>query len=292
MRKISSKWSLLSPMTSGPKKAKRIMDFGDKGKAANIISRLKSPSCLSIHMTKEFRYKALMNELVNDGITLSKLEINTGFFINRVTQRSASFPVQRSQNINRMKDSELASLLPILKDSSRRILKGLAVQKKLTKLNAINVARKHKPELRHTKDFEAKYNKVKAKLALLSLSASTSKATSVKNKGLIAEAYEWDEEEVSSDDNEMVKVKELMALADENDAISKEGRQYNGGKWVKYPSVKRGTQALLEMEYNDDKKLMCSLFNWLNLCYNTLINDMGFLGERLGTGSWWKQIED
>ncbi|GJZ76108.1 retrovirus-related pol polyprotein from transposon TNT 1-94, partial [Tanacetum coccineum] len=46
----------------------------------------------------------------------------------------------------------------------------------------------HKPELRPTKDFEAKYNKVKAKLALLSSSASASKAATVKNKGLIAEA--------------------------------------------------------------------------------------------------------
>nr|GEX73017.1 retrovirus-related Pol polyprotein from transposon TNT 1-94 [Tanacetum cinerariifolium] len=35
----------------------------------------------------------------------------------------------------------------------------------------------HKPELRPTKNFEAKYNKVKAKLALLSSSASTSKAS-------------------------------------------------------------------------------------------------------------------
>ncbi|GJW63743.1 hypothetical protein Tco_0115627 [Tanacetum coccineum] len=52
----------------------------------------------------------------------------------------------------------------------------------------------HKPELRPTKDFEAKYNKVKAKLALLSSSALASKAATVKNKGLIAEAYEWDEE--------------------------------------------------------------------------------------------------
>ncbi|GJY99471.1 ribonuclease H-like domain-containing protein, partial [Tanacetum coccineum] len=77
----------------------------------------------------------------------------------------------------------------------------------------------HKPELRPTKDFEAKYNKVKAKLALLSSSASASKASMVKNKGLIAEAYEWDEEEVSSDDNEMVKVKVLMALAEENNVV-------------------------------------------------------------------------
>ncbi|GJT26388.1 hypothetical protein Tco_0906663 [Tanacetum coccineum] len=62
-----------------------------------------------------------------------------------------------------------------------------------------------KPELRPTKDFEAKYNKVKAKLALLSSGASTSKSSMVKNKGLVAEAYEWDEEDVSSDDNEWLK---------------------------------------------------------------------------------------
>nr|GEY73367.1 retrovirus-related Pol polyprotein from transposon TNT 1-94 [Tanacetum cinerariifolium] len=43
------------------------------------------------------------------------------------------------------------------------------------------------------------------------------KAATVKNKDLIAEAYEWDEE-VSSDDNEMLEVKVLMALAEENDA--------------------------------------------------------------------------
>nr|GEY42445.1 hypothetical protein [Tanacetum cinerariifolium] len=96
------------------------------------------------------------------------------------------------------------------------VLKGLAVQKQLTKLNAINVARnvilqetggqrfssfisvtfqpkllyssKNKPEMRNTKDFEAKYNKVKAKLDLL--------------------------EELSSDDEE-TKVKALMVLTNE-----------------------------------------------------------------------------
>ncbi|GJQ95701.1 granule-bound starch synthase 2, chloroplastic/amyloplastic [Tanacetum coccineum] len=55
------------------------------------------------------------------------------------------------------------------------------------------ISPQNKPELRPTKDFEAKYNKVKAKLALLSSSASAFKAPMVKNKGLIAEAYEWDE---------------------------------------------------------------------------------------------------
>ncbi|GJU43127.1 hypothetical protein Tco_1200393 [Tanacetum coccineum] len=84
-------------------------------------------------------------------------------------------------------DERKAANLDHLKDSSRRVLKGSAVQKQLTKLNATNM---HKLELRPTKDFKAKYNKVKAKLALLSSSASASKAVTIKNKGLIAKAYE------------------------------------------------------------------------------------------------------
>ncbi|GKA43806.1 retrovirus-related pol polyprotein from transposon TNT 1-94 [Tanacetum coccineum] len=61
------------------------------------------------------------------------------------------------------------------------------------------------------------------KLSFLSSSASASKGSMVKNKCLIVETYEWDEEEVSSNDNEMVEVKVLMALAEDNDAVSKEG---------------------------------------------------------------------
>ncbi|GKB67982.1 hypothetical protein Tco_0929394 [Tanacetum coccineum] len=72
----------------------------------------------------------------------------------------------------------------------------------------------------------------------------------VKNKGLIAEAYDWDEEEVSSDDNEMVEVKVLMALAEDNEAVSKEGAK--NGEWVKISM--RKVHTLLEMEDNDDRK--------------------------------------
>ncbi|GKA73763.1 hypothetical protein Tco_0780065 [Tanacetum coccineum] len=107
-----------------------------------------------------------------------------------------------------------------------------------------------KKELRPTKEFKAKYNKVKAKLALLSSRTLASNATAVKNKGLIAKAYEWDKEEVLSDDNEMVEVKVLMALSEENDAISKEGAR--NGKWVKISM--RKVHTLLEMEDNDDRK--------------------------------------
>nr|GEU65904.1 copia protein [Tanacetum cinerariifolium] len=97
----------------------------------------------------------------------------------------------------------------------------------------------HKPELRPTEDFEAKYNKVKAKLALLSSRSSASKASMIKNKGLIPEPYEWDEKEVSSDDNEMVEVKVLMALPEENDAVSKEGAKNADDAKMTIPGVER-----------------------------------------------------
>ncbi|GJW80675.1 hypothetical protein Tco_0144650 [Tanacetum coccineum] len=164
------------------------------------------------------RYKDLMNELVNDGIKISKLEINSGI-INGLPKKWLSF-CQSLRNTNDVKDSRACfSICPDDKEDTRS---SSAVQKQLTKLNATNVARRvilqeavgqklqflhikpfqpkllsssqHKPELRPTKDFKSKYNKVKAKLALLSSSASAFKASMVKNKGLIAEAYEWDEE--------------------------------------------------------------------------------------------------
>nr|GEY09327.1 retrovirus-related Pol polyprotein from transposon TNT 1-94 [Tanacetum cinerariifolium] len=65
----------------------------------------------------------------------------------------------------------------------------------------------------------------------------TSEASVVKNKGFITEAYEWDEDEVSSDDNEMVEVKVIMALAEENDDVSKKGAK--NSEWVKI-SIRKG----------------------------------------------------
>nr|GEW04127.1 GTP-binding protein OBGC, chloroplastic [Tanacetum cinerariifolium] len=131
--------------------------------------------------------------------------------------------------------------------------------------NINGVKGRHKPKLRPTKDFEAKYNKFKTKLALLSSSTSASKALMVKNKGLIAEAYEWDKEEVSSHGNEMVEVKVLMALAEDNDVVSKEGTK--NGEWVKIPMRKHINTEILKENQNlkkELKELTAITETWLN----------------------------
>ncbi|GJT50897.1 retrovirus-related pol polyprotein from transposon TNT 1-94 [Tanacetum coccineum] len=66
-------------------------------------------------LTQTFtRYKALMNELVHDGIKLLKLEINTGF-INGLPKKWLAF-CQSLRNTNHVKEFELASLFDSLDD--------------------------------------------------------------------------------------------------------------------------------------------------------------------------------
>ncbi|GKA25449.1 hypothetical protein Tco_0711558 [Tanacetum coccineum] len=106
-----------------------------------------------------------------------------------------------------------------------------------------------KPKLIPTKYFEARYNKIKAKLAVLSSGTSTSKSSMVKNK-----------------------VKVLMALAnDENVAVGKETAR--NGDWVKISM--RKVHTLLDMEENDDGKsfldYLCIDLNYVEEQRNDLV---------------------
>nr|GEV12462.1 retrovirus-related Pol polyprotein from transposon TNT 1-94 [Tanacetum cinerariifolium] len=77
--------------------------------------------------------------------------------------------------------------------------------------------------LKFQKDYKAEYKKMKAKLVLLEVSPLSSlnpKTLQPKNKGLVAEIFDWDEEEVF-DDEEVTQVKVLMALADDEFNVGK-----------------------------------------------------------------------
>nr|GEX06357.1 hypothetical protein [Tanacetum cinerariifolium] len=65
---------------------------------------------------------------------------------------------------------------------------------------------------------------IKGKNGSLNLICFFLKSTQAKNKGLVVKAYEWDEEDVSSDDNEMVKVRVLMVLADDDKGCCGKGK--------------------------------------------------------------------
>nr|GEV66894.1 hypothetical protein [Tanacetum cinerariifolium] len=82
------------------------------------------------------------------------------------------------------------------------------------------------------KDYKAEYKKTKAKLALFEASPSSSqnpKTFQPKNKGLVIETFDWDEEEVF-DEDEVTQVKVLMALADDELTVGKSNAR--NGEWV------------------------------------------------------------
>nr|GEV66800.1 zf-CCHC domain-containing protein/DUF4219 domain-containing protein/UBN2 domain-containing protein [Tanacetum cinerariifolium] len=98
------------------------------------------------------------------------------------------------------------------------------------------------------KDYKAKYKKMKAKLTLLEASLSSPynpKTFQPKNKGLVAKIFDWDEEEV---DEEVTRVKVLMALADDELNVGKSHAR--NGEWVDITIRKVNT--LLSMDENAD----------------------------------------
>ncbi|GJV17520.1 hypothetical protein Tco_1362843 [Tanacetum coccineum] len=160
----------------------------------------------------KLKYEENLNDSIYESEKKNSLITTTPFFSTFIVQ-----DFQDSSNDEEDKSSSQEYLNDIKKQYQERALLANPSQQK--------------PKLRPNKYFKAKYNKVKAKLALLSPGTS-SKSSMVKNKGLVDEAYECDEEDMSSNDNDMTEVKVLMALADdENVVVSIESAK--NGEWVK-----------------------------------------------------------
>nr|GEV09619.1 hypothetical protein [Tanacetum cinerariifolium] len=230
------------------------------------------------------RYKTLLNELTNDGVNLSKQEINVGF-MNNLSEKWLTFS-QRLRNANHTQTLDLANIYErfvyednliqrrysnikkafittpsstaistvyfsnnVIHDfqensddevderSSEKYLRDLDIEfhekallansKRFTKRRDNFSSQKANENIEcykcGKKDYKAEYKKMKAKLALLEENPSTSqtpKTLQPKNKGLVAETFDWNEEEVL-DDEEVTQIKVLMALADDELTVGK-----------------------------------------------------------------------
>ncbi|GJV65217.1 hypothetical protein Tco_1476045 [Tanacetum coccineum] len=177
------------------------------------------------------RYKTLLNELSNDGVTLSKREINV-VFVNSLPERS----VYKDNLIQRRISKKILMMRqmrePMRMSNISSVSKGFQPNftPKLIQSSQPAKSSQNKPKIQ--KDYKAEYKKMKAKLALLEAIPSTShslKTFQSKNKGLVAETFDWDEEEVY-DDEEMPQVKVLVALA--NDELSVGKNHARNGEWI------------------------------------------------------------
>ncbi|GJW25511.1 hypothetical protein Tco_0039322 [Tanacetum coccineum] len=248
---VSSKetWTDLIHSFEGPSDTKenRIMDL----KLEYQTFRAKSSES---HSQTYTRYKTLLNELANDGVNLSKNEINVGF-VNSLPEKWLTFS-QGLRNSNHTQTLDLADIYRRFVYEDNLIQRRYSDKKRLLLLfsqalqfycffsnNVIQEFQENSDDKsssnsssqadpKFQKDYKAGYKKMKAKLALLEASPSSSqnpKTFQPKNKGLVAETFDWDEEDVY-DDEEVTQVKVLMALAD--DELTVEKSHAINGEWV------------------------------------------------------------
>ncbi|GJY33935.1 hypothetical protein Tco_0418404 [Tanacetum coccineum] len=141
------------------------------------------------------------------------------------------------------KTSELSYKSPVNNYSS--VSKGF--QPKFTpKLIQSSSNSNNQTDQKFQKDYKAEYKKMKAKLALLKASPSSSqnpKTFQPKNKGLVAKTFDWVKEEVS-DEEEVTQVKVLMALADDEPTVRKSHARND--EWVDI--TMRKVNTLLSMD--------------------------------------------
>ncbi|GKE37418.1 hypothetical protein Tco_1460823 [Tanacetum coccineum] len=142
------------------------------------------------------RYKTLLNELANDGVNLSKHEINVGF-VNSLPNKWLTFD-QGLRNANYTETLDLANIYGRFAYEDNQIRRSF--QPKFTpKLIQSSSNSNNQADPKFQKDYTAEYKHMKDKLALLEASLSSSQNPNTfqpKNKGLVAKTFDWDEEEV------------------------------------------------------------------------------------------------
>ncbi|GJS71791.1 hypothetical protein Tco_0704632 [Tanacetum coccineum] len=222
------------------------------------------------------RYKTLLNELAYDGDKLSKHEINVGF-VNSLSEKWLTFSYGL-RNANHTQTLDLADIFGSTAIStaffSNNVIQDFQEnsddevdERSMTGYSSVS------------KGFQPKFTPKLIQSSQNSISQAdpkTPKTFQPKNKGLVVETFDWDEEEVS-DDEEVTHVEVLMALADDELTIGK--NHARNGEWIDF--TMRKVNILLSMdEYADWKNYL----NYINI-------DLKFIEEqRLNLLSKYKKI--
>ncbi|GJV06636.1 retrovirus-related pol polyprotein from transposon TNT 1-94 [Tanacetum coccineum] len=242
-------WTDLVYSFEGPSDTKknRILDL----KLEYQTFRAKTSKTLSQTYT---RYKTLLNELANDG----DFQENS----NDEAHKRTSEEYLRDLDIEFHERALLANLKHFIKRKNKFLSQKANQDTECYKCGKKGhfardfFSKTYEPSYKSptsysslvSKGFQPKFT---PKLIQSSQHAQSSQAEPKRlqdrNKGLVAETFDWDEEEVS-DDKEETQVKVLMALADDELSVGK--NHDRNGEWIDITMKK--VNILLSMDENSD----------------------------------------
>ncbi|GJV22338.1 retrovirus-related pol polyprotein from transposon TNT 1-94 [Tanacetum coccineum] len=198
-------WTDLVHSFEGPldTKENRIMDL----KLEYQTFRAKSTKSLSQTYT---HYKTLLNELANDGVNLSKNEINIGF-VNSLPEKWLTFS-QGLRNANHTQTLDLAD-----------IYRSTAISTAFFSSNVIHDFQENSDDEVDERSSEEYLRDLDTEYQEIALLENSKRFIKRRNNFSVAKTFNWDKEEVN-------QVKVLMALADDELTVRKSHAR--NGEWV------------------------------------------------------------
>nr|GEZ45016.1 retrovirus-related Pol polyprotein from transposon TNT 1-94 [Tanacetum cinerariifolium] len=174
------------------------------------------------------RYKTLLNELANDGVKLSKHEVNVGF-MNSLPEKWSAF----SQGLRNANHTQTFDLVDIYRrfvyedkliqrrysDTKKALIttpSSSAISTALFSNNVILDFQKNSDDEVDERSSEEYLRDLDVEYQERAMLANLKRFIKRRNNfsGLVAEIFDWDEEEVSNN-KEVTQVKILMALVDD-----------------------------------------------------------------------------
>ncbi|GKC37471.1 retrovirus-related pol polyprotein from transposon TNT 1-94 [Tanacetum coccineum] len=201
----------------------------------------------------EFHEKALLENLRHF------IKIRNNFSNQKANENTNCYKCGKKGHFARdcfSKTSEPSYKSPVSNLSS--VSKGFQPKFTPKLIQSSQLTQNSQPKQKIQKDYKTEYKKMKAKLGLFEASPSTSQNSETsqsKNKGLVVEIFDWDEEEVSNDE-EMTQVKVLMVLANDELVVGK--NHARNGEWIDI--TMRKVNILLSVDEDTD----CQLPNFIN----------------------------